>query len=163
MADRAAKEATKARSCTAVPVPKGDIHAHIKRASKEAWLNRWMSTSETDNKLRQITEDLSPLPNSTCDNRRWERILSRLRLGHSRLTHGHIMTNDPPPSCEHCGEDTRLTIKHILIECPQYRPARLRAFHRSTLTLREMLKSGDTSPLGPLAKFLGAINMINML
>lgn len=163
MADRAAKEVTKARDCVNIPVPKGDIHAHIKRESKRAWQHRWVSTPETENKLRQITEDLSPLPNSTCKNRRWERLLARLRLGHSRLTHGHIMTNDPAPSCDHCGGGTGLTIKHVLVECPQYQQARLRAYHRSTLTLKEMLKNGDTSPGGPLAKYLDAIDLTNRL
>ena len=162
MADKAAKEGTKYPTHANLPVPKGDIQAHIRKASKEAWQHQWVSTPES-NKLRQITDDLSPLSNSTCSNRHWERILARLRLGHSRLTHGHYMTRDPAPHCEHCGEGTILTIKHILIECPQHQLARLRAFNRSTLTLKNMLKDGDTGPVGPLAKYIDAIDMIYLL
>ena len=54
------------------------------------------------------------------------------------------MTEDPAPHFEHCGEVTLLTIKHILVECPQYQIARLRAFNRSTVTLKSILKDGDT-------------------
>ena len=162
-ADIAAKEGTKADSIAALPVPKGDIHAHIRKESKAAWQHCWTSIAEPDNKLRQITDDLSPLPNSTCCNRRWERTLARLRLGHTRLTHGYLMAGDPPPFCEHCGEGTRLSIKHILVECPHHQLARLRAYNRSTLTLKEMLKVGDTGPAGPLAKYIEAINLTNLL
>ena len=161
MADKAAKEGTKYPTHANLPVPKGDIQAHIKKASKEAWNQRWMSTPES-NKLRQITDNLSPLSNSTCSNRHWERTLARLRLGHSRLTHGHYMSRDPAPHCEHCGEGTLLTIKHILIECPHHQQARMRAFKRNTLTLKNILKDGDTGPVGPLAKYIADINVTNL-
>jgi len=39
------------------------------------------------------------------------------------MTHGHLMAKeDPPPSCQTCG--TRITVKHILIECIQYNEVR---------------------------------------
>ena len=35
-----------------------------------------------------------------------------------KLTHGHYRSMGEPPTCEDCIEDTPLTIKHILTECP---------------------------------------------
>ncbi|CAD6216496.1 GSCOCG00011340001-RA-CDS, partial [Cotesia congregata] len=49
-------------------------------------------------------------------------VLSRLRIGHTKMTHSHIMTKEPSPQCQRCGEI--LTIKHILIECNNYNPER---------------------------------------
>ena len=42
-------------------------------------------------------------------------ILTRLRIGHSRLTHKHYLLGGDFPECIPC--DCRLTIKHVLIEC----------------------------------------------
>ena len=41
--------------------------------------------------------------------------LTRLRIGHSRLTHKHYLLGEDFPECIPC--DCRLTIKHVLIEC----------------------------------------------
>ena len=54
------------------------------------------------------------LPNTVRENRQWERCLTRLRIGHIKLTHGPYMSREQPPTCEDCGEDTPITIKHIL-------------------------------------------------
>lgn len=32
--------------------------------------------------------------------------------------HGHLMKNKPPPQCTYCR--TRLTVEHVLVECPLY-------------------------------------------
>lgn len=43
--------------------------------------------------------------------RREEVTLSRLRIGHTSLTYGHLMTSEPPPTCQ--TYSVTLTIKHI--------------------------------------------------
>ena len=58
------------------------------------------------------------LPNTVCESRQGERCLTRLGIGNSKLTHGHYMSREQPPTCEDCGEDTLPTIKHTLTECP---------------------------------------------
>ena len=49
-------------------------------------------------------------------SRIFEITLCRLRIGHTRLTHGYLMTGDAQPSCNDCL--VPLTVKHLLIECP---------------------------------------------
>ena len=163
VADKAAKEATKRPTVMAVPVLRGDLRAHIKKITRDKWLQQWQETSEQSNKLREITDSLSPLPNSTCSNRQWERILARLRIGHSRMTHSFIMAQDPPPLCEHCQESPPLTIKHVLTECQAHRAARLRAFNRTTVTMKNLLNEGDTSPGGALHRFISDIEILNLI
>ena len=162
-ADRAANDATKCNSHLEVSIPKGDIHAQIKKISKAEWLKKWQSTRINQNKFREVTNNLSPLAHSTCEDRKWERTLTRLRLGHSRLTHSYLMSGGAPPSCDNCGEDVRLTIKHLLVECPAHRTARIRFFNSSSPTMTALLKERDTSPGGSLEKFINAIDIINLL
>ena len=52
--------------------------------------------------------------------------LSRIWNGHTRLTHGHLMTrNEQPPTCRNAAYgDQRLTIKHCLQDCPQWKDSR---------------------------------------
>ena len=65
---------------------------------------------------------------SPCSQRRrrLDVSLSRLRIGHTRLTYGHLMAREAPPVCDHC--KVRLSISHIVVECPTYSVPRNRFF-----------------------------------
>ena len=67
------------------------------------------------NKLHEINDTFHPLLKIYSDNRKEDIILTRLRIGHSRLTHKHYLLNEEFPECIPC--DCPLTIKHVLIEC----------------------------------------------
>ena len=51
-------------------------------------------------------------------------IINRLRLGHCRLTHSYLMSGDDKPVCESCR--LPLTVKHILLDCPNLQDTRLK-------------------------------------
>ncbi|XP_015363709.1 PREDICTED: uncharacterized protein LOC107161712, partial [Diuraphis noxia] len=55
-------------------------------------------------------------------NRKEEVLLTRLRIGHTRFTHGYLMSKEEQPRCTTCG--VHLTIKHIIVECRQTEDAR---------------------------------------
>ena len=44
--------------------------------------------------------------------------ITRARIGHSRLTHGYLVSKDPPPLFNDCNEV--ITIQHILTTCKKY-------------------------------------------
>ena len=46
---------------------------------------------------------------------RKERVLARIRIGHTHLTHCFLLKKEDPPKCIAC--DCRLTVKHIFVEC----------------------------------------------
>ena len=58
--------------------------------------------------------------------RKHEDILARLRIGHSRLTHGFLMCRGPQPFCEDC--TVPLTVRHLIIECPSIEDEREKYF-----------------------------------
>lgn len=51
-----------------------------------------------------------------------QRILTRVRIGHTWLSHGYILHKEPPPRCKHCND--RLTIDHIIRICPEFEESR---------------------------------------
>ena len=74
------------------------------------------------NKLKEIIPDLSEYHQLQCDTRRDEVVMTRLRIGHSRLTHSFLMKGEPPPECIGC--NTAFTIKHILLDCVDFADVR---------------------------------------
>ena len=91
---------------------------------------RWSQSSP--NKFLEIVPDLKgwkvPLLQQT---RKDEVIMCRSRLGHARLTHSYLFRNEDPPECIYCA--CRLTVKHILIECPDFELSRQKYFNCNTL------------------------------
>ena len=118
-ADRAAKAALESPvSDPTVPasdwLPKST--QYVKNERKIQWDN--IAT----NKLKEIVPDLAEHKQIKCENRRDEVVLTRLRIGHSRLTHSFLMKGEPAPECICC--DTAFTIKHILLDCVDFAEAR---------------------------------------
>ena len=58
-------------------------------------------------------------------------IINRLRLSHCRLTHSYLMSGDDQPVCESCR--LPLTVKHILVDCPNLQDTQLKFFTVSSL------------------------------
>ena len=56
--------------------------------------------------------------------RREEVLLCRLRIGHSRMTHGYFLRRLDSPHCTNC--NAILSIRHVLLDCPVYDHLRLR-------------------------------------
>ena len=42
-------------------------------------------------------------------------VITRLRIGHTKVTKAHILSRRPPTTCHHCGQT--LTIDHMLPKC----------------------------------------------
>jgi ribonuclease HI len=65
--------------------------------------NQWQQIWQImQTKLNEITPSIYPWP-VTSSPRRQEVILNRLRIGHTWLTHGHLMNRTDPVLCPTCG------------------------------------------------------------
>ena len=58
-------------------------------------------------------------------------IINRLRIGHTRLTHSYLLAGGHQPECVTC--QCPLTVKHILVECTDFRDIRNKYFVPSTM------------------------------
>ena len=162
-ADRAAKDALSLERITEIKLPREDIIVKIKKSVKSKWQQIWYNTRQ--NKLRTIKETVIPLMTSYQSNREWEIKLTRLRIGHTQLTHSFLLTGEPPPTCDHnqCNQTT-ISVKHILIDCIKYHVQRRNHFSNLNLPLELHSLLGDTGPVhyrGPLYYFLHSTNLYN--
>ena len=86
-----------------------------------------------------------------------ERKLSRIYIGFTRLTHGHLMLrNNQQPTCRNaaCGNQS-LTIKHCLKDCLQWKNSRKK--HNIQSDIRTLL--GKDCEVEKIMRFLNGIGM----
>lgn len=118
-ADTAARDAaTNLNTKTSNICVYSDLKHVMKTVVQKEWQERWNANGKH---LKIIKPDVSGtliLP----FHRKDQTVVSRLRLGHSRLTHSYLFSKEPPPICDSC--QTGNSIQHILEECSKYGAAR---------------------------------------
>ena len=154
LADVAAKTAARLCHISGMGVPLPNFRSFIKFYCRDLWQDHW-SNLPNDFKLKSIRP--SVLPWSHCQvDRRSSIVLTRLRIGHSYLTHKYLMAGGEErqvPLCSTCRVE--LTIKHVLVQCPFYELER-RDNLLSDMTLLDIL--GENAPVERLVKFLKDVN-----
>ena len=121
LADHEAKSAISGDGNIYQYIPQSDMKWIIRSHVKGKWQARWSGLA-SNKKYKEIREDIKHWPSSYQYNRRAEVILSRLRIGHTRLTHGFLLEGGIAPVCSFC--NSPLTIEHILVYCNQFSAAR---------------------------------------
>ena len=116
-ADTAAKAALEEELPENAKTKFADLRAgalsYIKQASQAEWEKE--DEGPRPNKLYQIQPVRSdPLPRN-CSTRKEESVLSRLHIGHTYITHRHLLSGEAEPICIGCDEP--LTVEHILVKC----------------------------------------------
>ena len=96
-----------------IKVPFSEFKPHIYKYVNSLFQTKW-SNCDT-NKLHEIKDTFHPTLQMYSNDRKEDVILTRLRIGHTRLSHKHYLVNEDQPECIPC--DCPLTVKHILIEC----------------------------------------------
>ena len=125
-------------------VSASDIKAHIKSKFKEEWQEAWRNTMVSQ-KLRKIQPTLKKPQISLC--RKDSIKLTRLRIGHTRLTHGYLLHGEDRPICLECTYDEEdpvyLTIEHILMECGNYAMDRLPFFDLTNISIQKLFSDQE--------------------
>ncbi|GBM27434.1 hypothetical protein AVEN_59894-1 [Araneus ventricosus] len=104
-ADKAAKNSNATRETF---VPLSDAFQAVKFSQHRIWQRIW--DGQTRNKVYNIQPSIKGFGNLAT--RKHDVILTRLRVGHTFLTHRHLLCSDPAPRCNMC--NCILTVKHIL-------------------------------------------------
>ena len=99
-----------------IQLPYRDLYAYFGQALLLRWEQSWQQLRGY--KLRKIKDSIYPWTTSCRRNRLEEVILARIRIGNTRLTHNHLLNDEPPPYCNYCVMP--LSVEHILTECPEY-------------------------------------------
>jgi len=74
------------------------------------------------NKLKEIKKHTRTWKSLPFTSRREEVIITRTRIGHSLLSHRHLLSKEDKPTCKYCR--SQLSIKHITLECPKFNDLR---------------------------------------
>ncbi|GFU36741.1 putative RNA-directed DNA polymerase from transposon X-element [Trichonephila clavipes] len=129
-ADSAAKSAT-----THLPlaVPLSDMKRVIMHHIFNIWQESW--SQQLDNKLHSVKPVIGAWP--VMPLRRTYVKLTRLRIGHTRFTHRHLLFGERAPECPSC--HVSYTVHHILIDCPVFNHHRITFFNSSHLTLPDLV------------------------
>jgi len=96
------------------PITLKDLKGRKRKHYRETMSENWENVDPAKNKLRKIKKILGRTKNLKFLKRRGSVKISRLRLGHTSMT--HLMTKENPTICE-CGSD--LTVAHIFNSCPK--------------------------------------------
>jgi kelch-like protein 2/3 len=142
VADKLAKEATEPEETLMNYIPFLDFVPHLKKHLTKKWERKWHSADRPD-KLYEVKPFVKPWQSASFKVRREETIMTRLRIGHTRVTHGYIMCGKVEPrKCGRCKEI--FTVKHILINCPNFKKDRDLCFYHipKPLTLQNILAEG---------------------
>ena len=113
-ADNLAKIAASSVAPRNFKLPYKDVFPLLKQEIQNLWQQCWEGLL-TNRKMRTLTTSTLPRHYAPMP-RRWETALCRLRIGHTRLTHGYLMSASPQTFCMDCL--VPLTVEHLLVECP---------------------------------------------
>ena len=110
------------------PVPFRDVFPLIRLAVLTCWQERW-EVHGPATKMGEVTRTVvRPWTYAHVRGRRAETALARLRTGHTRLTHGYLMSGGVQPYCDDCL--VPLSVRHLLVECPSLGELRARYLSR---------------------------------
>ena len=130
MADELAKAGLSYENIKDLKVPQSDYKQIITQHFQSKWQASW--SEQTSNKLHAIQPKLRPRTNLGLSRRDGVKY-TRLKIGHTHLTHSFLLKGEPPPLCVGC--DKSFTIKHILTECVEFREQRERCLRSRDLKI----------------------------
>jgi kelch-like protein 2/3 len=128
VADLAAKDAT-SDDLPISFIPFTDLKHKTHSYAQALWQEDW--SKQVDNKLFDIRPSLSELLPSPGRTRKENVVFTRLKIGHTYLTHSYLLKGERAPVCESCQEP--LTVKQILILCREFNETRRKYFTTETL------------------------------
>lgn len=150
-ADILANEAiTSTTSSSITTLPYQDVRRCINQHTTNMWQTSW-DEIPISNKLKSIKKKITKWYTQPNASRRSEIINNRTRIGHTNLTHIHIIKHEESPLCSQCNET--LTIKHIVLDCPLFINAR--KILNQPSTMEEALGEDNTHLIHSFFKSIG--------
>ena len=153
LADLEAKSAL-SLSITNLKIPyydfKSNIHQYVMNKCQSVWKKK------SENKLHELKPDFNSKCSVLSFSRENQTRLTRCRIGHTRLTHAYLLTNDQPPFCISCNEP--FTVKHFLITCSEFYHIRKKYY-----TAKSVKELFSDTPSDKIIQFLKEINLFNKL
>ena len=155
LADSLAKEALELEIDNRIKpkLPFSDFRPKVNELALSRWKTEW--NQEKENKLYKIKPNLKPRTSSHL-SRKDDVVLTRLKIGHTKMTHKHLFLREEAPICEAC--NLPLTVEHILIKCTDLNDVRMR-FYRYT-NMKALFNDGEPQKIFGFLKEIGLYGQI---
>ena len=118
--------------------------------------SKWSNYQHSYKNVNQL--ESKPSYPKTCP-RNISTTIVRLRLGHCKYTHNHILNKSSPPLCTTC--NMTITVTHILDECPDFNSSRISIF--GTKTPSSLLTTICDNNINLIFKFILDNNLQNFV
>ena len=128
LADTAAKEALGLEAIKIKKLHYSDYRKKVREHTHSLWEKRW--AAQVGNKLHEIKPKLQPRKPSLLP-RKDSVVFTRLKIGHTALTHRYLLAGEENPECARC--KCRLTVRHVLLECAESEPIREKYYKYTNL------------------------------
>ena len=152
-ADRLAKTALFGTQNTKLLICWSDLKPKIDKYINDIWQRDW--DGEVQNKLHHILPYLKE--NLQKGNTRKEQtVMTRLRIGHTWITHSFLLKREEQPYCYAC--DSLYTVQHILVECLDFKDTREKYY--KTTNMFGLFRDVDPSMIFEYLKEIGVFNKI---
>lgn len=114
-----------------------DANKFVEKKTWEAWQDEW-SSSNPGTQLNKIKNNVKKWTDRA--NQYEQRIMTRIRIGHTKLTHSYLLSPyQDAPRCTKCFDI--LTIEHILLKCHTLK--NLRKKYQISGNLKNILKNNS--------------------
>ncbi|XP_057337661.1 uncharacterized protein LOC130675812 [Microplitis mediator] len=153
LADHSAKTATSNERQLATRITLSEGYKYIHESVKQYWNSKWLQAPRS--KLHDVRNNI--WETAPTFKRSEQCVINRIRIGHTRLSHLHLIAKDPVSLCQRC--NTPITVKHMLIECTKYQDDKVRT--GLTKDMPSMLN--DHAECLRLIKFLKEVNLFNSI
>ncbi|GFO49511.1 Pol-like protein [Plakobranchus ocellatus] len=154
--DKLAKAALNRASCSGKLICYSDLKPKINSYINSVWQKNW--DAEGANKLHEVLPNLGEDLHRRGDGggRKQETAMCRLRVGHTWLTQSYLLKNEEQPFCYAC--DSLYTVRHILIECPDFQDTRGKYY--SVTDLYRLFREVNPTRIAGYLKDLGVYGKI---
>lgn len=129
------------------PVTLKDYKAAVRKHFRIKFEQSWSFIDPQENKLRKIKNKVGALTEINKMSRRESIAITRLRMGHTRLTHSYLFDERISQDCI-CGAIN--SVEHIFTDCPRFRRNRL----KYEIDSINVLASNDLKNYQKIIKFL---------
>ena len=128
-----------------------DIKKYIQRKANNKWNKEWKQSKKTH--LHTIKDNIFESNPALKLNRTNQVLITRLRIGHTHLTHQHLISKQPRNLCQDC--KVPQTVNHILLDCPKFAEQR-REKKLLSSNIKELLN--NTKNCQNVINFIDSVN-----
>lgn len=158
-----AKNATKSPLIMENNLYLDDIGKYFKSQFRLKQNASWVVTSkwyQQINKDRTNIIKILTVNQSIKLSRRDQIVITRLRLGHTRITHNHIIDKNIANQCSFCNSRDN-NLEHILIKCNFFQNQRKSIFPKNNIV--ETLNNLSSENIELILKYLKVCNLYNLI